>query len=72
MLKGADEPGDAWGARVAAWDALLERLAGAFAAGEAVVDPKPDACDYCHLAALCRIGELPGEAEGEIEPEPAP
>ena len=72
VLKGADEPGDAWGARVAAWDALLERLAGAFAAGEAVVDPKPDACDYCHLAALCRIGELPGEAEGEIEPEPAP
>ena len=70
VLEGADATGDAWGARVAAWVALLERLAGAFAAGEAAVDPKPDACAYCHLAALCRIGEPPGE--GDTEPEPAP
>ena len=46
---------DPWGERVAAWGAVLERLAGAFARGEAPVDPKPGACDYCHLRALCRI-----------------
>ena len=47
--------GDAWDERVAAWKAVLERLAGAFARGEAPVNPKPGACDYCHLHALCRI-----------------
>jgi ATP-dependent helicase/nuclease subunit B len=53
------EGGDAWRGRLAAWQALLERLAGAFGQGEAAVDPKPGACDYCHLGALCRIGERP-------------
>ncbi|EQD54983.1 hypothetical protein B1A_11968, partial [mine drainage metagenome] len=47
--------GDAWDERVEAWKSVLERLAGAFARGEAPVDPKPGACDYCHLHALCRI-----------------
>ncbi len=47
--------GDAWGERVEAWKTVLERLAGAFARGEAPVNPKPGACDYCHLHALCRI-----------------
>lgn len=54
---------DPWHERVEAWTAVLERLAGAFARGEAAVDPKPGACDYCHLRALCRIDdECPAEA----------
>ncbi|MGC8517344.1 MAG: PD-(D/E)XK nuclease family protein [Steroidobacteraceae bacterium] len=46
-----------WAARVAAWQAVLERLATGFVHGEAAVDPKPGACEFCHLGALCRIGE---------------
>jgi hypothetical protein len=48
---------DAWQARVRDWRALVERLAGAFAAGQAAVDPKPKACDFCHVAGLCRVGD---------------
>jgi len=55
----------AWGAQQAAWEALLERLIGEFLAGEARVDPAPGACEYCHLASLCRIGaHVAPEAEG--------
>ena len=46
----------AWPAQQAAWEGVLERLIGEFLAGEARVDPAPGACDYCHLASLCRIG----------------
>jgi hypothetical protein len=35
----------------------VERLAAAFAAGQAVVDPKPRACDFCHVASVCRVGD---------------
>ena len=56
-VKPAAGHADAWGERRAAWRAVLERLAGDFARGEARVDPKPNACEYCHLAVLCRIGE---------------
>jgi ATP-dependent helicase/nuclease subunit B len=45
-----------WGEQRRAWRALIERLIGAFLAGEAAVAPAPGACDYCHLGALCRIG----------------
>ena len=34
----------------------LAGLAGQFASGYAPVDPKPQACRYCQLASLCRIG----------------
>ena len=43
--------------------ALIERLIGAFLAGDARVDPAPGACDYCHLTALCRIGAQRQSAE---------
>ncbi|CAM9959943.1 unnamed protein product, partial [Phaeothamnion confervicola] len=46
-----------WDGQVEAWRTELQRLARAFAAGEAPVDPKPRACDYCDLASLCRIHE---------------
>ena len=38
------------------WEGLLSGLISEFLAGAAQVDPAPGACDYCHLAALCRIG----------------
>jgi ATP-dependent helicase/nuclease subunit B len=40
------------------WKHVLEKLAVDFRAGRAEVDPKPDACDYCGLRALCRIREF--------------
>ncbi len=48
---------EAWPTRRAQWIALVERLATDFVAGRAVVDPKPGACDYCHVASFCRISD---------------
>ena len=45
-----------WRSQQQAWVALVERLIRAFLSGDARVDPAPGACDYCHLADLCRIG----------------
>ena len=45
-----------WRVQQRSWETLIERLIRAFLAGEARVDPAPGACDYCHLADLCRIG----------------
>ena len=53
----AGQSQSAWQARVREWHGLVERLAAAFAAGEAVVDPKPRACDFCHVASVCRVGD---------------
>jgi ATP-dependent helicase/DNAse subunit B len=53
----AGQPLDAWQSRVQEWRRLVERLAGAFAAGQAAVDPKPQACDFCHVASVCRVGD---------------
>lgn len=46
---------DSWGEQLVFWRAELERLARGFAGGEAAVDPKPGACEYCDLKPLCRI-----------------
>ena len=46
-----------WGEQVEAWKAELDRLARGFAAGDATVDPKPRACDYCDQKPFCRIHE---------------
>jgi ATP-dependent helicase/nuclease subunit B len=43
---------------IAQWKRVLERLAAGFLAGQAQVDPKHDACDFCGLRALCRIREF--------------
>jgi probable DNA repair protein len=48
---------DAWHLRVREWRAVAERLARDFAAGRAAVDPLPRACDYCHVASVCRVGD---------------
>ena len=50
-------PGDDWQAQQRAWIALIERLVGAFLAGDARVDPAAGACDYCHVIDVCRILE---------------
>ena len=44
----------------AQWRASLERLAGAYAGGDARVDPKQpgQTCRGCELGLLCRIAEL--------------
>lgn len=44
-----------WPAVFEGWQAQAAGLVSAFAAGEAAVDPRPQACRYCHLAGLCRI-----------------
>jgi probable DNA repair protein len=53
---GAD-PLDAWPTRRDEWVARVEHLAADFVAGRAAVDPKPGACDYCHVASICRIAD---------------
>ncbi|HEX3845550.1 MAG TPA: PD-(D/E)XK nuclease family protein [Steroidobacteraceae bacterium] len=53
----AGQSQDAWQSRVREWHGLVERLAGAFAAGQAAVDPKPRACDFCPVASVCRVGD---------------
>jgi ATP-dependent helicase/nuclease subunit B len=68
-VKGEGDPADVWRSRVREWRALVERLALAFAAGEAAVDPKPGACDFCHVAAICRVGDEPLASGDEGSPE---
>jgi probable DNA repair protein len=41
-----------------AWSQRVEALAGQFAAGRAVLDPTPRACQTCHLQGLCRIPSI--------------
>ena len=67
QLKRAEQ---SWGEQVGAWRAELERLARGYAAGEALVDPKPGACEYCDQKPLCRIherGDGRGDGRGEEE-----
>ncbi|HEX7374019.1 MAG TPA: PD-(D/E)XK nuclease family protein, partial [Steroidobacteraceae bacterium] len=56
-----------WDELLAAWHRRLETLAREFATGEARLAPNPSqACRYCHLPSLCRIGEarMAGDDEG--------
>ncbi len=61
---------DAWQLRVGEWRAVVERLARDFAAGRAPVDPMPRACDYCHVASVCRVGDDIAVDEGTEEGVP--
>jgi ATP-dependent helicase/nuclease subunit B len=54
---------DAWSQQQRAWRALLTRLIRSFLAGDAAVDPRPGACDYCHVIDICRITERAGGAD---------
>lgn len=51
-----------WDALLQTWRVTLERLAQAFRAGDARVDPRnAQVCQYCELGLLCRINELGGD-----------
>jgi ATP-dependent helicase/nuclease subunit B len=39
------------------WRARVEQLACDFVAGEAAVDPRPKACEYCQVVGICRISD---------------
>ena len=56
---------DAWSLRRQEWLARVERLAVDFIAGRASVDPKPGACDYCHVASVCRIADRATQVDPE-------
>jgi hypothetical protein len=47
--------------QVAEWRRVLGNLADRFVAGDAEVDPKPHACDFCGLDAFCRVKESPDD-----------
>jgi hypothetical protein len=47
------------------WSARIDRLAGEFAAGHAMVAPTPRACANCHLQGLCRIPGAQGDEARE-------
>src|SRR5581483_7979458 len=75
-LKGVEAPfgtdaADAWATRRQEWLARVEQLAADFVAGRAVVDPKPGACDYCHVASVCRIADRVGAAGGDVPTDSA-
>ncbi len=55
---------DAWSVRRREWLGRVEHLAAGFVAGVAAVDPKPGACDYCHVRSVCRIAD---QAEVDAE-----
>jgi ATP-dependent helicase/nuclease subunit B len=46
---------DSFEALLAAWDGRIERIASAFARGDARVDPTEIACRSCRLHGLCRV-----------------
>lgn len=39
------------------WPEVLTDLATDFSSGRALVDPLKNACDYCHIAPVCRISD---------------
>ncbi len=46
-----------WTAQRALWREQLLAAVEEIGAGDARVNPKPGACRYCHLQALCRVEE---------------
>ena len=53
-----DQIDAAWHGDVERWLNALRRVAAAYLAGEAPVQPASDACRHCHLTVLCRRVEL--------------
>lgn len=72
-VRGVEPPvgnpaGDAWEVRRMEWLACIERLADSFLAGRAVVDPKPNACDWCHAVSVCRVSDAGIDVTAELLP----
>jgi probable DNA repair protein len=55
-----NQPKEGFEETLAGWEAALAQLAEGYAQGHAAVAPRKRAvtCRYCHVAPLCRIGEL--------------
>jgi probable DNA repair protein len=49
------------------WAQVLTALAEEFADGQARVDPKPSACQYCEVRALCRVDALGNAVPAESD-----
>jgi probable DNA repair protein len=47
-----------WQRLIPYWRRMIAGLFERYAAGNASVDPLPQACRYCHLSTLCRIHEI--------------
>jgi probable DNA repair protein len=62
--QGPDDMGadDAWSYWQREWRTRIERLAADFVAGQAAVDPRPKACEYCHVVSICRISDASATA----------
>ncbi len=54
--------GEAWAIRQDEWIARVEHLVTDFLAGHAAVDPRPKACEYCHVVSVCRIADEGADA----------
>ena len=72
-VRGVEPPvgnaaGSAWEVRRTEWLACIERLANSFLAGRAVVDPKPNACDWCHAVSICRVSDAGIDVTAELLP----
>jgi ATP-dependent helicase/nuclease subunit B len=66
MRRTQDMPGD-WTLLVQHWREVLNGLAQQYVAGDAAVDPLPQACTYCHLSTFCRIHErAPADEDAEL------
>jgi RecB family exonuclease len=58
-------PPGAWSQQLESWRSVGRRLIDEFVAGDAAVEPAPNACAICHLHAFCRIAEWPSTASEE-------
>jgi probable DNA repair protein len=61
-VRGVESPSgepseEAWAIRQVEWEARVERLVQDFLEGRAAVDPRPKACEYCHVVSVCRIAD---------------
>lgn len=62
VLAAEDGAGLDWSQTQAHWRHALEALAREVATGRADPTPSREVCEYCPLAALCRLSELDAEA----------
>jgi ATP-dependent helicase/nuclease subunit B len=58
----SDPEGDAWTYWQREWRARVEHLAADFVSGQAIVDPRPKACEYCQVVSICRISDASATA----------
>ena len=57
-----EDPASAWAIRQNEWIARVGQLVSEFIAGHAAVDPRPKACEYCHVVSVCRIADEGADA----------